>query len=98
MKIIKERDLKGNETGKIGYYSAVDGKNLAIYNPERPDEQLSNGRVKKGCKAYIRFNTDRLTLEWDKSILDRAKPQYKDEIAEILELYKDVAISEFSFV
>lgn len=98
MIIKKAKDLKGNETGTIYYNSSIDGKNLAEYMPERKERRLSNGTLIKGRKAYISFNTSRLTLEWDKAIIDRAKPQYKNEIAEILELYKGVSITEHSYL
>lgn len=89
MLVIKEKNLKGEETGKIVYRSSIDRKEIATYSPKK-QVVLKSGIVKE-YKSCLSFNTlNVLTLEWEKTILERAKSIYKDDIEYLLNLYKDV--------
>lgn len=104
MIVIKRTDLKGKETGVIAYYSETDRKELAEYHPER--KVIRNGKCIKIIAENVSFNGDRLTHEpkvyglniKDKTLIERAKPQYKAEIAELLKIYEDVQKTEHSYL
>lgn len=89
MLVIKEKNFKGEETGKIVYRSSIDRKEIATYSPKK-QVVLKSGFV-KDYKSRLSFNTlNVLTLEWEKTILERAKSMYKGDIEYLLNLYKDV--------
>ena len=97
MLVIKEKNLKGEETGKIVYRSSIDRKEIATYSPKK-QVVLKSGIVKE-YKSRLSFNTiNVLTLEWEKTILERAKSLYKKDVEEILKKHQDAEeISEHCY-
>lgn len=91
MKTIIKTKSNGEPTGYIVFVSSVDGKELALYNPERQSRR-------EVVKEHLSINADRLTLEFKKPYIERAKSQYKKEIAELLKKYEGITITEHSYV
>lgn len=90
MKAKKEKTLKGKETGHIYYYSD-NGMLLAEYCPAFTD---SRGRE---YKPTVYFNTDKvLTLDFNRSYVDRLIPQHKKDCLNIIALHSDAILSEMS--
>lgn len=79
----------------ISYY-ANDGKELAVWYPSYVDTQEHSETKFNGI---LSLNSDRLdwenqNLRMSDPIIDRALPQYKTDIKEILELYPNAKITE----
>lgn len=94
---------KGNDTGGRRYI-AHNGRELARFYPEMEERRKLNektGRmmlVQRARKAEIAINSDRLHCGkgwWEKSYLERAKPEYKEEIEELLKKYEGIGVTEY---
>jgi hypothetical protein len=93
--------LKGKDTGGRRYI-ATDGRELAEYCPQKeevrkPDKFGRERIVQRAYPEYISINSNRLNCGkswWGKSYLERAKPEYREEIEELLEKYKGIAVTE----
>lgn len=97
------RNGKGEDVGARTYI-AHDGRALAEYYPameERKRISEKTGReivVQRARKAKLAINSNRIHCGkgwWEKSYLERAKPEYKEEIEELLKKYEGVVVTEY---
>lgn len=99
------RDAKGNDVGSR-YYISKDGKVLAQYRPQMEEKFGTNKfgkkfRIQRGHGEELWINTYRTRFGgswWEKSYLERIKPEYKEELEELIKMYPNARLSEYSDV
>ena len=103
MKEIIVRNAKGEDTG-VRYYVSKDGKVLANYYPRREEKFVLNKfgrkiRTQRAGEETIYINTNRTRSGgdwWKKTYLERIKPEYKEELEELIKMYPNAQLSEYS--
>lgn len=105
MREIISRNSKGEDTG-VRTYVSKDGKVLAKYLPKREEKFVVNKfgrkiRTQRAGEEELWINTYRTRFGgewWEKTYLERIKPEYKEELKELIKMYPNAQLSEYSDV
>lgn len=94
------------ENAIVKYYVANDGKPLAMYYPKMEEKWRINKagrkiRTQRATDETLYINTYRTRYGgewWEKTYLERIKPEYKEELEELIKIYPNALLSEYSDV
>lgn len=97
-------DAKGRPNGNIKYLTD-DGKEIAFYSPARPERWGLNRagnmvRKQRASKECISINIQCLSREKDfrLSYIERAKPEFAEDIKKIIKMHRDAVVSEHDYL